>query len=156
MFVSPNAAGAQAAASGSNPSTPIVPAANKTLDQNDFLKLLTVQLSQQDPMKPMDDSQFMGQMAQFTSLQQTKEMSNSLSAMKSSTDLSSASSLIGRRVTVTSKSGDIVGNVTGVDASTGTAEIEIGGSLYDLSALKRIDPASVNDPSAVADPVAVQ
>ncbi len=54
--------------------------AHKTsLGVDDFLKLLTVQLQHQDPMKPMEDAEFMGQMAQFAALEQTKELATSFS-----------------------------------------------------------------------------
>ncbi|HER20124.1 MAG TPA: hypothetical protein ENO14_03660, partial [Chromatiales bacterium] len=41
----------------------------QNLDQTDFLKLLTTQMQNQDPMKPMDNTQFVAQMAQFSSLE---------------------------------------------------------------------------------------
>ncbi len=114
----------------------------KTLGQNDFLNLLTVQLANQDPMQPMEDTSFIGQMAQFSSLQQTTAMSQALTAPKSSSDLTSASALIGRKVTVSSDTGDVTGDVTGVDASSGTAQLEIAGNLYGLNSIKTIVPDS--------------
>src|SRR5579883_3042286 len=112
----------------------------KTLDQNDFLQLLTVQLANQDPMQPMDDDSFIGQMAQFSALQESTTMSSTLTAMKASNDLTSASSLIGRKVTVTTSQGDVTGDVSGVDASSGSAQLEIAGNLYSLTAIKTIVP----------------
>ena len=41
----------------------------KVLGQNDFLKLLATQFKTQDPMKPMEDTAFIAQMAQFTALE---------------------------------------------------------------------------------------
>jgi len=44
---------------------------NKVLGQNDFLQLLVTQMQNQDPMSPMQDTEFIAQMAQFTSLEQS-------------------------------------------------------------------------------------
>ena len=44
----------------------------KTLSQNDFLKLLVTQMSAQDPLNPKGDLDMAAQMAQFTSLEQTR------------------------------------------------------------------------------------
>ncbi len=74
---------------------------SNTLDQEDFLKLLTTQLSQQDPTSPVDNSQMVGTMSQLSVVQSLNTISSSMSDIVSSISSSSAlsaSSLVGRTV----------------------------------------------------------
>jgi flagellar basal-body rod modification protein FlgD len=95
------------------------------IGKDDFLKLLVGQLQHQDPMQPSDDTQFIGQMAQFSQLEQ--ETNNA----KSTEDLVRASTLgmIGRTVTYTDAAkASQTGVVTAVDIdSEGTATLTVGG-----------------------------
>ena len=54
----------------------------KTMGQTEFLNLLVTQMRNQDPLKPVSDTEFIAQMAQFTSLEQTKEMSADLQHLR--------------------------------------------------------------------------
>jgi flagellar basal-body rod modification protein FlgD len=60
-------------------STPrVAPNANASLDQTAFLRLMTTQLKEQDPFNPMDNTQMVAQMAQFSSVAGISEMNTSL------------------------------------------------------------------------------
>lgn len=48
------------------------------LGQNEFIKILMTQLQHQDPLSPMDDTEFIAQMAQFSTLEQMMQMSSSI------------------------------------------------------------------------------
>jgi len=84
-------------------------ALSSTMTQADFLKLMTAQLQAQDPTNPVDNSQFVSQMAQFSQLSTTQQLdtdlqtlsSNINSAMQTSQVLSS-SNLVNRQVMVPS------------------------------------------------------
>ena len=83
--------------------TPILPAsaANQTLDQSDFISLMTAQMKNQDPFNPVDNTQMVAQMAQFSSLAGISEMSSTLKAIADklgSTAPSDALAYVGKTV----------------------------------------------------------
>lgn len=65
-------------ASASNISAAAQSSTNKPLDRDAFLNLLVTQLRNQDPMNPMDDKEFITQLAQFSALEQTQEMNQKM------------------------------------------------------------------------------
>lgn len=75
----------------------------KTLDKDDFLFLLVTQLKAQDPLKPMDSTEFTSQLAQFNSLDQLRSINSSLETLQlyqASMNNAQAVSFIGKHVTV--------------------------------------------------------
>src|SRR4051812_24707229 len=70
------------------------------LGQDDFLRLLVTKMSSQDPMNPQADTDFIAQMAQFSSLEQSKSMSADIATLKAQQQVLTANGLIGRNVTV--------------------------------------------------------
>jgi flagellar basal-body rod modification protein FlgD len=73
-------------------------AANIT--QQDFLRILLTQLTAQDPLKPMDNSAFVAQLAQFSQLEQTQEMSASVDKLLAVQTASQSMDMLGRTVAV--------------------------------------------------------
>ncbi len=94
----------------------------QTLSQTDFLKLMTSQLQNQDPLKPLDNSEFVSQMAQFSTVSGIQNLQSSFSTL--ATSLSSgqalqASSLVGHNVLTPSTTAALTAGGTvslGVDA----------------------------------------
>lgn len=73
------------------------------LAQKDFLKLLTTQLSNQDPLSPMDNAEFLGQMAQFSTVEGIDRVNTTLSEMSAATNnnhINMAANLLGHAVLV--------------------------------------------------------
>jgi len=62
--------------------------AGKTLGQDEFLKILMTQLSSQDPMQPMQDTEFIAQMAQFTAVEQMTKVADEVKLLRQSSGIS--------------------------------------------------------------------
>lgn len=80
------------------PSAPSSALTKLTNDSTTFLKLLTTQMQNQDPLKPMDTSEYTQQLVQFSQVEQSIQQNQSLKdilAKLSSNDLSNAAALIG-------------------------------------------------------------
>lgn len=96
------------------------------LGKDDFLNLMVTQLKYQDPLQPTDDKEFIGQMAQFSALEQMQNMNTSLSN-------SQAFSLIGKHITantVDSKTAETKvteGDVTSVKVKSGKSYVVVDG-----------------------------
>jgi flagellar basal-body rod modification protein FlgD len=79
------------------------PTRNSSLGQADFLRLMTEQLKNQDPLKPLDNAQFLGQLAQFSTVQGIDSMQGAMTAMASvmeSDQALRAATLVGREALV--------------------------------------------------------
>ena len=85
----------------------------KQLGKDDFLKLLITQLTQQDPTNPMKDQDFIAQMAQFSSLEQMKNISSGISRMEAKQSYS----LVGKVV-------------SGPDMVTGETVVGLAAALF--------------------------
>ena len=111
---------------------------NKVLDQNDFLKLLTMQLQNQDPMNPQTNTDFVAQMAQFTSLEQSKEMSSNMALMRQQEEVQTATLLLGRPVLLTDGVAGMVEKVT--LQKDGSPRLSVGGKEYTLAQVADYQP----------------
>lgn len=142
----PSAAADQA----SSLTTPTV-TSGKTLGMNDFMKLLATQFQQQDPMKPMDDTAFIAQTAQFTSLQQTSTLVQQITQLNAAQGLATANSYLGRNVTIDlGKGKTATGEVTAIDASGSEPQLILNNTSYPLSSVLRVEPGAAAPAAATA------
>lgn len=86
-------------------SSSVTTATTDTLGKDAFLRLLVAELSNQDPLNPMEDREFISQMATFSSLEQMQNMNNTLTSMSEANKFN-AVQYIGKAVTFTSGEGD--------------------------------------------------
>lgn len=87
------------------------------LNMQDLLKIMLTQLTNQDPLKPMDNTAFVGQLAQFSMLELSQETNDKLDSLVSTQASLQSVGLIGRTVDVQTDSGTITGTVASLSFS---------------------------------------
>ena len=105
--------------------------ASQQLGKDDFLKLLITQLTNQDPTSPMEDTQFISQMAQFSSLEQMTNMNESFNKMAGIISSSQAASTLGKTVEL-----DI--GVVEATSFGNNPQVMVNGMYYDMAKIKAI------------------
>ncbi len=107
------------------------------IGQDEFLKLMTTQLSNQDPLKPMESGEFFSQIAQFSSVSGIQELQKSFeqvaSAMMSNQALQ-ASAMVGRTVLIPASEAELKdgGKINGtVELTSSTPGLAVG--IYDTA-----------------------
>ena len=109
----------------------------KELGKDDLLKLLITQLANQDPTNPMEDTQFIAQMAQFSSLEQMTNMNQAFERMASMLNSSKAADTIGKTVEI--DMGETVNRGVVEGATMGnTPQVIVDGMFYDLNRIKAV------------------
>jgi flagellar basal-body rod modification protein FlgD len=121
---------------------------NSKLGKQDFLKLLMAQLQNQDPMKPMDDTQMIAQMAQFSALEATQSLQATMQATNNMQTVAQAGALIGRYVQSNQADGtSILGAVTGVNFTTTdgvtSPTLVVNGKDVDYSSIRKVSSTPI-------------
>ncbi|EZP49883.1 MULTISPECIES: flagellar hook assembly protein FlgD [Delftia] len=108
-----------------------------SLGQEDFMKILLTQLTYQDPLKPMDNQQFMAQMAQFTSLEQTQQLNQKMATLISNQAALQSVGLIGRTVDINTGGSSLTGTVASLslagDSPSITVRTSSGATLQNIA-----------------------
>jgi len=110
---------------------------SQQLGKDDFLKLLITQLTNQDPTQPMEDTQFISQMAQFSSLEQMTNMNESFNKMAGMITSSQATSTLGKTVDID------LGDTTAQGVVEATSfgdnpQVMVNGMYYDMSKIRAV------------------
>jgi flagellar basal-body rod modification protein FlgD len=121
---------------------------SKSLGKQDFLKLLMAQLQNQDPMKPMDDTQMMSQMAQFSALEAAQTLNATVQSSNNMQTVFQAGALIGKYIKAVQTDGTTTtGAVTSVafTSTSGltTPTIQVNGKDVDYSTITKVSSTPI-------------
>ncbi len=110
-----------------------------SLDKDVFLRLLITELRNQDPLRPMEDKDFIAQLAQFSSLEQVQKMVAGFTELTKHQAVAKAFAMIGKSIEFTdSQEGQCTGKVTGVVFENGWPMLEVGSRTVDPSTVLRV------------------
>ena len=109
----------------------------QSLGKDDFLKILITQLAHQDPMAPMEDREFIAQMAQFSTLEQMTGMAKDFAKLTAMVSGSEASSALGKNVELISSDQLIQGTVKAVTREE-TPRILVNGVFYNWDQVYKV------------------
>jgi flagellar basal-body rod modification protein FlgD len=110
---------------------------NQSLGKDDFLKILITQLSHQDPTAPMEDKEFIGQMAQFSTLEQMSGMASDFNRLANLLTGGEATSALGRSVEILEGDRVVQGTVRAVTRGN-TPEVLVNGAYYQWDKVTRV------------------
>lgn len=112
------------------------------VSKNDFLKLLVAQLRNQDPMRPMEDKEFIAQVAQLNTVEQMSNMNANLTELLIFEGVSQASTLIGKTIEAQTSGGKAVkGVVKEVSVEEGKPMLVVGDQEVAMADVQRITSA---------------
>jgi len=115
---------------------------NSQLKMDDFLQLLTSQITNQDPLEPMKDTEFISQMANIASLEQMQQFTQGFSKFADSHGEMLAQSYLGNHVKINNGIKEISGRVDAVEKlEDGSIRLEVDGESYDLKDVSRVQLA---------------
>lgn len=109
----------------------------RDLGKDDFLKLLITQLSNQDPTSPMENTEFIAQMAQFSSLEQMTNMNQEFAKMNSMLVSSQAVGTIGKTVDITLGDTKTTGVVEAVTYGA-NPQVRVNNMYYDMKQISAV------------------
>jgi flagellar basal-body rod modification protein FlgD len=101
------------------------PAQSSNIGIQDFLKILTSQLNNQDPLKPVDNQEFVAQIAQFATLEQSRQLNVKIDDLLTVQSSVQALGLLSKTVDVNQNGFIVSGKVTALDVSSGSPLLTI-------------------------------
>lgn len=118
----------------------------QTIDQEDFIKLFLAQLQFQDPLEPVDNREFLAQLAQFSSLEQSRQTSENTNDLLVMNAASQALGLLERQVDVQGLGAPVTGTVIAVQFTTSGAQLSVRNAAGDVATGIRLSQISLVKP----------
>jgi flagellar basal-body rod modification protein FlgD len=116
--------------------------ANSAISQEEFVKLFLAQLNYQDPLEPLNNREFLAQLAQFSSLEQSRQINDNILGVLAMQASTQGLSLLGKSVEVDSGGGQAFsGTVEAVHYNNGQPQLTIkstSGSFLDQISLSQV------------------
>jgi flagellar basal-body rod modification protein FlgD len=109
------------------------------LDKDAFLQLLVTQMQNQNPLDPMDSTEFVSQLATFSSLEQMTTMNENMTSLISQQTFSNTASMLGKTITTSDGLSGVVSEIAVEDGST---YLYVGENQYSLSDVVSITAAT--------------
>ncbi len=107
------------------------------LGKDDFLKILITQLSNQDPTNPLENTEFIAQMAQFSSLEQMTNMSQSFQKLSALINSTEAQSTLGKTVEIDLGDESTMGVVEAATRGE-NPQIKVNGTFFDMNRIRAV------------------
>lgn len=110
-----------------------------------FMKLLGTQMRNQNPLEPVKDMEFIGQMAQFSTLEQTTKMSRGMESLNMTSQLAQRAALIGKQVTYAQADGTTTTGIVErlvIDNVNREMRMVVGGQEIDPTTIVRLEAAA--------------
>ena len=117
----------------------------------DFMNLLIAQIKNQDPLEPLDNNEFMGQMTQFSSLEQLSNIEESISALHNTNQIISGASMIGKDVSIVDDLGEVLGSIDKIRMANDSLEVSVNGNWYDSKFIREIQDSQPISQQAAQD-----
>ncbi len=111
------------------------------VDLNDFIRLLVVELRNQDPLEPMNNQEILQQISQIREIESNDRLSTTLSSVLLGQNVSTAGNMLGRVIKGLSDAGKwTMGQVDRVTITGGVAKVHVGDHTIDLKNVSEILP----------------
>jgi flagellar basal-body rod modification protein FlgD len=117
--------------------------AYKSLDLNTFMKLLVTEMSNQDPLDPMNNQEILQQISQIRSIEASDRLTTTLDSVLLGQNVATAGSMLGRTITGLDDGGaEVSGRVDRVSIAGGEAKLYVGDRAVSLNNVSGILPDS--------------
>lgn len=131
---------------GTTPPTNQLTTRANTISQEEFIRLFLAQLQFQDPLEPVDNREFLAQLAQFSSLEQSRQTSENTNTLLSMNAVTQALSLLNKQVDVQGLGAPLAGTVIAVQFTPSGPQLSVRDASGQVSAGIRLSQVTLVKP----------